>query len=92
MPSDPDPARRNLFITAGSIVVIAVGLLVHAKLDPARAAEAEARRAVCHGEPLHDVNAREKALEEGLDLDQTHRCITRASWEARQQREAERRG
>ena len=45
MPSDPDPARRNLFITAGSIVVIAVGLLVHAKFDAAHAAEAEAHRA-----------------------------------------------
>lgn len=90
MPRDPDSARRNLFITVGSIVVIAVGLLVHARLDASQAAAAEARRAVCHGEPLHALNAREKALEEGFDVDRHHRCITRASWEAHQKREAER--
>lgn len=52
--------------------------------------QTEAYQAACHGEPLRTPEARNKALEDGLSINEQFRCIDKNSFLAMQQMEAER--
>lgn len=90
MPRERAASHNDLLCGLAVVATVVVGLGLYTRDKAATSADAEAMRAVCHGEPLRDLNAREQALQDGFELHLDYRCITRASWEARQRQEAER--
>src|SRR3954471_18829151 len=46
-------------------------------------------KAACHGPPVHGVEERAKAMQEGYTISNTFDCITQESWEGVQQQKAE---
>jgi hypothetical protein len=46
-------------------------------------------KAICHGPPVHNIEDREKAMQEGYVIHPSWVCITKDSWEAVQRQKAE---
>ena len=51
--------------------------------------EAAAYKAACEGQPLRTAERRQKAMEDGYDINKNYDCIDKASFEAEKKRKAE---
>ncbi len=72
---------RVTFVVSAGIAILA-GCAPHDPMDdPAYAA-------ACHGPPIHDLQARNKALEDGYSISARFDCIDKQSWEAVQKANA----
>ena len=72
----------TLVVSSRFVAIVIVVVLTSALAGCGRSESSAAYKAACHGPPLRTVAQHEKAMTEGYTINQTFKCIDKASFEA----------